>query len=464
MRVAGALTALSVIVALSAGAAEPVSDYKTQGRELFRQVIAFKTEVGQAQVPVMANFLADRFRAAGFPAEDVHVFPIGETASLVVRYRGKPEGAKPILAMAHMDVVTAKPSDWQRDPFTLTEEGGYFFGRGTEDIKSGVVSITSALLRLKSEGYVPDRDVIAVFTGDEETSQQSTIDLAQHHRELIDAEFALNSDAGGGTLDEKDGRPIVYGLQTAEKTYATYELTIRNPGGHSSEPRADNAIYQLADALKRLQAYRFPVMWTPATREYFRVTGQQITGKLGAAMRAFAQRPTDPKTDETLNANPAYVGMTRTTCIPTLLTAGHADNALPQSATASVNCRIFPGVSADSIQATLQRLVGPHVEIKLPFPVIESPPSELRPDIVDRVTRTVHALHPEVPVVPRQDSGATDGAVFRGVGIPTYGTNQMFMKTSDEFAHGLNERIPVVGFYDGLQFWYLLIKNFTQPA
>jgi acetylornithine deacetylase/succinyl-diaminopimelate desuccinylase-like protein len=434
MRQYHVLAAILACVAPSAHAAEPASDYKMQARELFRQVIAFKTQVGEAQVPVMANFLADRFRAAGFPPEDVHVVLVGETAALVVRYRGKPGGPKPILAMAHMDVVTAKPSDWKRDPFTLIEEGGYFFGRGTEDIKSGV----------------------------EETSQQSTIDLAQHHRDLIDAQFALNSDAGGGTLDEKDGHPIVYGLQTAEKTYATYELTIRNPGGHSSEPRADNAIYELADALKKLQGYRFPVMWTPATREYFRVTGQHMTGELGEAMRAFALHPMDAKADATLNASPAYVGMTRTTCIPTLLSAGHADNALPQSATASVNCRIFPGVSAEKVQATLQQLVGSQVEIRLPFPVIESPPSQLSPDIVDKVTRTVHAIYPEVPVVPRQDSGATDGAVFRGVGIPTYGTNQLFMKDSDEFAHGLNERIPVNGFYDGLQFWYLLIRNFTQ--
>jgi acetylornithine deacetylase/succinyl-diaminopimelate desuccinylase-like protein len=463
MRRSYALAAVLAIVGLPLCAEQSAPDFKMQGRELFRQVIAFKTEVGEGQVPVMASFLAEKFRAAGFASEDIHIIALGETASLVVRYRGKPGGPKPILAMAHMDVVTAKPADWQRDPFTLVEENGYFFGRGTEDIKSGVVSITSAFLRLKAEGYVPDRDVIAVFTGDEETSQHTTIDLAQHHRDLIDAEFALNSDAGGGTLDEKDGDPVVYGLQTAEKTYATYELTVRNPGGHSSEPRADNAIYQLADALKRLQAYRFPVMWTDATREYFRVTGQHTSGELGSAMRAFALHPTDPKADETLNASSAYVGMTRTTCIPTLLSAGHADNALPQSATASVNCRIFPGAGADKIQAILQGLVGPRVEIRLPYPVIESPPSQLRPDIVETVTRTVHTLHPNVPVVPRQDSGATDGAVFRGIGIPTYGTGQQFMKVSDEFAHGLNERIPVNSFYDGLQFWYLLIKNFTQP-
>jgi acetylornithine deacetylase/succinyl-diaminopimelate desuccinylase-like protein len=464
MPVFRALTLFVGFAALPVCAQQGTPDYKAQALELFRHVIGLKTEVGQGQVPVMANYLADQFRAAGFAAEDIHIVPLGETAALVVRYRGSAGALKPILAMAHMDVVTAKPSDWQRDPFTLIEENGYFFGRGTEDIKSGVVSITSAFLRLKSEGFVPNRDIIAVFTGDEETTQQTTQDLAHHHHDLIDAEFALNSDAGGGRLDETDGHPLVYGLQTAEKTYATFELTIRNPGGHSSEPRADNAIYQLADALKKVQAYRFPVMWTDATREYFKVTGQQTPGKLGQAMRTFAAHPTDAQADQILNDSYSYVGITRTTCIPTLLRAGHADNALPQSATASINCRIFPGVGADKVQATLQTMVGPKVEITLPQAVIESPPSALRPDVLEIVTRTVHALYPAVPVVPSQDSGASDGAVFRGVGIPTYGTSQEFLKDSDDFAHGLNERLPVKNFYDGLQFWYLLLKGFTASG
>jgi len=451
------------LAALSVRAAQPAADYKSQALDLFRHAIAFKTEVGAGQVPVMAQYLADKFRAAGFAAEDIHILPLGETASLVVRYRGASGGLKPILAMAHMDVVTAKPSDWQRDPFTLVEENGYFFGRGTEDIKAGVVSITSAFIRLKTEGYVPDRDMIAVFTGDEETTQKTAQSLAHDHRDLIDAEFALNSDAGGGTLDETDGHPLVYGLQTAEKTYATYELTIRNPGGHSSEPRADNAIYDLADALKKLQAYRFPVMWTDTTREYFKATGEQTKGKLGEAMRQFAINPMNRQADEILTANYAEVGMIRTTCIPTLLQAGHADNALPQSATASVNCRIFPGVGTDKVQATLQTVVGPKVEIQLPIPAIESDPSPLRPDVLDVVTRTIHALYPGIPVVPHQDSGESDGAVFRGVGIPTYGTSQEFIKDSDDFAHGLNERLTVKNFYDGLDFWYLLLKGFTTP-
>src|SRR4249919_3606174 len=227
---------------------------QARAREIFARVIAYKTEVGQRQVPEMAKYLAGQFRAAGFPKADIHIVPLGETASLVVRYRGNGTGGKPIALMAHMDVVTAKPEDWQRDPFKLVEENGYFFGRGTLDIKNGVTSLTATFLRLKSEGFVPTRDLIIVFTGDEETEQKTTEDLVKNHRDLVDAEFALNADAGGGSLDD-NGQPTIYTVGTAEKTYASFEITTRNPGGHSSMPRADNAIYELADALKKIQTY-----------------------------------------------------------------------------------------------------------------------------------------------------------------------------------------------------------------
>jgi acetylornithine deacetylase/succinyl-diaminopimelate desuccinylase-like protein len=449
----------SLAVAVSAGAAEPSAPYQVQGLDIYRHIIAFKTEVGLHQVPVMARYLADKFRAAGFADKDIHVLPLGETASLVVRYRGNGTGGKPVLALAHMDVVTAKPEDWQRNPFALTEEGGYFFGRGTYDVKGGVACITDAFLRLKAEGFVPSRDLILLFTGDEETAQQTAMDIAHNHRDLIDAEYALNSDAGRGTLDEGDGHAVIYALQTAEKAYASYELTVHNPGGHSSLPRADNAIYELADALEKLRGFRFPVMWNDSTREFFRIMGPRTPGELGAAMSRFAVNPQDPAAADVLNASPTYVGVTRTTCVPTLLRGGHADNALPQSATVTINCRIFPGVTPDTIQAALQGVVGPGVEIKLPWPVIVSDPSPLRPDVLAAVTKTVHNLHPGVPIAPKLEPYATDGAVFRSVGIPTYGVSEVFMKDSDDFRHGLNERQPVKSFYDGLEFWYLLLKE-----
>ena len=454
---------------LAASLATPVhaapfeAPYQRQGLELYRRLIAFKTEVGEGQVPVMAAFLAERFRAAGFVADDIHIVPRGETASLIVRYRGDGSGGRPILALAHMDVVTAKPEDWKHDPFQLTEEDGYFFGRGTLDIKVGIVCITEAFLRLKAEGFVPRRDLILVFSGDEETTQQTAADLAKNHRDLIDAEFALNSDSGRGVLDEHDGHPLFYALQTAEKSYASYELTVRNPGGHSSRPRADNAIYELADALEKLRPYQFPVMWSDSTREYFRVMAGQTPGPLGQAMLRFAKHPQDKQAAQLLSASPALVGTLRTTCVPTLLRGGHAENALPQSATVTVNCRIFPGVMPESVQATLQRLVGPKVAIQLPIAGFYSKPSPLRPDVLAAVTRVVHSLHPGIPLAPQQDSAATDGAIFRAAGIPTYGTSESFIRESDDFRHGLDEREPVQSFYDGLDFWYRLLKDVGSP-
>jgi acetylornithine deacetylase/succinyl-diaminopimelate desuccinylase-like protein len=256
----------------------------------------------------------------------------------------------------------------------------------------------------------------------------------------------------------------VYNVQTAEKTFASFELTVRNPGGHSSLPRADNAIYQLADALEKLQGYRFPVMWNETTLAQFKAAGAATPGPLGTAMRAFAADPRDAAAAEVLAATPAEVGRTRTTCVPTLLRGGHADNALPQSATATVNCRIFPGVAVAAVQHTLQDVVGAGVEIAVLGHPTASDASPLRPDVMAAVAQVVHARHPGVPIVPSQESGASDGLYFRAAGIPTYGVGGMFMKDSDAFAHGLNERVPVQGFYDGLEHWYGLVQALAGPA
>ena len=453
---------LACFVVAPAHAATPADPHDAKAREIYAKIIAFKTEVGQGQVPAMAAYLAGEFRAAGFPDADIHILPLGETASLVVRYRGNGTGGKPIALMAHMDVVTAKPEDWQRDPFKLIEEKGFFFGRGTYDVKVGVASLTSTFLRLKSEGFVPTRDLIIVFTGDEETQQDTVLDLVSHHRDLVDAEFALNSDAGGGKLDES-GKPQIYNLQTAEKTYASFELTTHNPGGHSSLPRKDNAIYELADALKKVQAYRFPVMWNDTTLASFKAEADVTPGKLGEAMRKFAKNPKDRAADDALYDSPTNVGKTRTTCVATLLRGGHADNALPQSATATINCRIFPGVAVDAVKQALQGVVGPAVSIVTIGKPTSSDASPLRADVLAAVTKTVHTLHPGVPIVPAQESGASDGLFFRSIGIPTYGVSETFIKDSDSFAHGLNERLPVKSFYDGLQHWYILLKELAGP-
>lgn len=441
-------------------AASPAPDaVRTEAREIYAHVIGLKTSAGLGQVPVMAAYLADRFRGAGFADEDIHILPLGETASLVVRYRGDGSGGKPILFAAHMDVVTARPEEWERDPFTLIEENGFFFGRGTSDIKGAISTITTTFLRLKREGFVPTRDLIIAFTGDEETDQATTRDLVVNHRALIDAEFCLNGDGGEGVLAEDTGAPRLYYVQGAEKAYATFAITGRNAGGHSSAPRADNAIYDLAEALTALRDHRFPVMWNAWTLGSFAAAGAATPGPIGAAMTRFAEHPGDPQAAEVLAAEPAYVGRTRTTCVATMLTGGHAENALPQTATATVNCRIFPGTTTEAVRKELARVVGPKVAVTLSGREFDSVASPMREDVLLAVANAVHASYPGVAIVPDQASYYTDGSIFRGAGIPTYGVGGLFMKSSDGFAHGLNERAPVQAFYNELTHWYVLIQE-----
>jgi len=441
---------------------DALTPYDAKAREIFAKLISFPTSAGLGKVPEQAAYLAGEFRKGGFPDKDIHVLPLGETASLVVRYRGDGSGGRPILLMSHMDVVTAKREDWQRDPYTLIEENGYFFGRGTEDVKQGVAQLTATFLRLKSQGFVPTRDLIIYFSGDEETDGLTAQDTVKNHRELVDAEFALNSDGGGGSIAE-DGKDVSYSLQTAEKTYASFELTTRNPGGHSSAPRPENAIYDLAAALGRLRAYGFPVRSNDTTIAYNAAVAAANEGPMSEAMATFAANPKDEKAIATLSADPSEVGRIRTTCVATMLRGGHAENALPQSATATVNCRIFPGHSIEDVKATLARVAGAGVEVTTlgkPFP---APASPLRPDVVAAVEHAVHALHPGIAIVPSQSSGASDGIYFRAAGIPTYGTGSSFLKDSDSFSHGLNERLPVASFYQDLRHWDLLIKALAGP-
>ena len=434
-------------------------EVRKEAREIFQKVIAFRSSEGLGQVPAMAQYLAERFRAVGFPEEDIHILPVGETAALVVRYRGSGRGGKPILLLAHMDVVTAKPEEWQRDPFTLIEENGYFFGRGTLNNKQGVTVLTSTFLRLKREKFVPTRDLIIAFSGDEETGMVTTQELATKRRDLTDAEYALNSDDGGGQLDETTGKPLYLSFVGAEKISGTYELTVRNPGGHSSAPRADNAIYELADALKAVQAYRFPVMSNDWTLGSFKAAGPVTPGPLGAAMTRFAANPKDEAAADTLATVPTEVGKTRTTCVATMLRGGHASNALPQTATATVSCRIFPGTSVDEIKSKLQEVAGSKVEVKFLGSTPPADASPLRRDVLAALTKAAHARYPGIPVVPAMVPWATDGAVFRSAGIPTYGVSGSFIKSSDAFSHGLNERLPVESFYGELTHWYVLLKE-----
>jgi acetylornithine deacetylase/succinyl-diaminopimelate desuccinylase-like protein len=440
-------------------------DYQREAREIFEDIIEMRTAAGHGNVPAMAEYLADHFRKGGFDAEDIHIVPhtveTGEkVASLVVRYRGNGlANRKPVLLLAHMDVVDAIRSDWVRDPYTLIEEDGFFFGRGTSDNKTGIAMLTATFLRLQRENFTPTRDLIIAFTGDEETTMETIRSLVTEHRALVDAEYVLNTDAGGGYRDH-DHDPVAYLLQAAEKTYVTYELTIRNPGGHSSRPRADNAIYELATVLKNIEAYRFPIRTNEISLGYFREMSTLIDGELGEAMAEFASDPGNADAQAVLEAYPGEVGATRTTCVATMLSAGHAENALPQTATATVNCRIFPGVPATEVQQQLMQAAdNPALEISVIYPAMEGPISQLQEAVTATVGSAANAFYGTVPLVPYMEAGATDSLHTRLAGMPSYGASGLFMRQEDMFAHGLNERVPVDSFYLALEYWHQVLTE-----
>ena len=436
------------------------SDHAQKTLEIYTRIIGVESSKNLGNVPEIANYLADELVAAGFAREDVEVLPLGETASLVARYRGDGSSGKaPILFLGHMDVVEAYAKDWERPPFELTRDEVNFYARGSIDNKFGVTQLTSTFIRLKKEGFVPNRDLIIVFSGDEETGMKTTRMLAYERPDLAKAEYALNSDAGGGNLDT-NGKAIVYRIQAAEKTYVTWEITVRNPGGHSSRPRPDNAIYDLADAITKIQEHKFPVRWSEMTLAFFQETGKQLGGELGDAMIRFAYDPADKKAADRLALESSYIGTTRTTCVVTMLKAGHAENALPQSATATVNCRIFPGISVSQIESVLKEVVANEgVEFELMGEPTESPISEMRQDVVAAVSKAVHVRYPDVKLIAYMESGGTDGMHFRKAGIPTWAVSSRFMNPDEMYAHGLNERMPIKGFYGGLDHWSIIIRE-----
>ena len=444
-------------------APDTLSEHAKKTLEIYTRIIGVESSKDLGNVPEIANYLATELIAAGFPEQDVEVVPLGETASLIAKYKGDGStGNGPILLLGHMDVVEALASDWERPPFELTQDNTNFYARGTTDNKFGVAQLTSTFLRLKREGFVPNRDLIIAFSGDEESGMMTTRMLAYEREDLAGAEFALNSDAGGGNLDAK-GKPVIYRVQAAEKTFVTWEITIRNPGGHSSRPRPDNAIYDLADAITKIQNHRFPVRWSDMTLVFFQETGKQLGGELGEAMIRFASNPQDQAAADRLAVESSYVGTTRTTCVVTMLQAGHAENALPQSATATVNCRVFPGVPVEQIEAVLRQVVdNDGAEFRQLDEATESPISDLRPDVEAAVTNAVHLRYPGVKVIPYMESGGTDGMHFRKAGIPTWAISGRFMNPDEMFAHGLNERVPIKAFYDALDHWSIILRDLAS--
>lgn len=454
---------LAALLATTSFAGDRLSEHAQKTLEIYRTIVEIDTSKNRGNGMKVAQYLADELLAAGFPGEDIEVVPKPPFAALIARYRGAlGSNKKPILLLGHMDVVEANAEDWERHPFTLTQDDEYFYARGSDDNKFGIAHLTSTFIRLKKEGFQPNRDLIIAFTGDEESGMATTRMLAYERPDLAKAEFALNSDAGGGALD-KQGNAVTYNIQAAEKTYATWDMTVHNPGGHSSRPRPDNAIYDLADAIMKIEAYRFPVRWSEMTRDYFRVTGETLGGELGEAMVRFADDPEDESASDRLALESSYVGTTRTTCVVTMLQAGHAENALPQSATATVNCRIFPGIPVAEVERTLKDVVdNDEIEFVALGETTESPISELREDVLAAVSNAVHSRYPDVPIIPIMESGGTDGMHFRSAGIPTWAVSGLFMDPDEMYAHGLNERVPIEGFYGALDHWSIILRELAS--
>jgi acetylornithine deacetylase/succinyl-diaminopimelate desuccinylase-like protein len=445
-----------------------LSPHQRLAHEVYKQLIEINTADSVGSVTRAADAVAERFRAAGFPAGDVQLLvPDGkpEKGNLVVRYRGRGEG-KPILLLAHLDVVAALRSDWSLDPFVLTEKDGYFYGRGTSDDKAMAAIFVANLLRAKSAGWTPAHDVVLALTADEEGGDANGVEwLLAEHRELIDAALAINE---GGTGVLRDGKPYYLGVQAAEKVPVTFSLTVTNRGGHSSQPRSDNAIFQLAEGLVRIGRYTFPVRLNAVSRAFFEATAPLEEPNTAAAMRAILKNPGDTSAARFLSATPRYNAFLRTTCTATRLAGGHAYNALPQAATASVNCRLVPRESLDSVKATLARVVADTaIRITDLARVREPPsiPSPMGPEIMGPVAAVTHELFgPRVPTVPFMSAGATDGRFLRAAGVPTYGVSGLFGDPNDVRAHGRDERMLVKSFYDGQEFLYRLMMRLAGGA
>lgn len=425
-------------------------------RDLFERVVEIPTVAGRGEMPRLTTLLAQEFRGAGIT--DIQIKPHGNTQSMIVRWpAARRTDLKPILLMAHMDVVEARREDWTHDPFTFREADGFYWGRGARDNKAGLVAIVSALKRLKASGFQPGRDIIVLFTGDEETTQDGARLAASEWRSLIDAEYALNSDGGGGAVF-RDGRVSGFSFQTAEKIYADYRFLATNRGGHSSGPRPDNAIYQLAGALKTLEEHRFPPMLNDTTRASFAAAAEQDNGAWGALIRDWLAEPDDAElADAVEDFSP---GSTRTRCVATQLSAGHAPNALAQRAEANVNCRIFPGTDLDAHLAELRTIAGQDVRVEVVDAPMASPASPLRDDILTAFRAALATKFSNAPVVPTQISGATDGAYLRAAGIPTYGVSPLWSYIGDESGvHGLNERVLIRGFHDQIDVWEAMLRT-----
>ena len=436
-------------------------------RALYKELVETNTELSDGSCTLAASRMADRLKAAGYADADIHPFQAEghpKEGGLVAVLHGTDPKARPMLLLAHIDVVEAKRADWTRDPFTLVEENGYFYGRGASDDKAEASVWVDTMVRLKKEGFRPKRDVKMALTCGEETSSafNGASYLASHERKLIDAAFALNEGAGG-RLDAS-GKPIALNIEAGEKFPQDYQLEVTNPGGHSSRPTKNNAIYHLAGALTRISEYDFPIEFTDASKTYLTRMAPLVGGEMGAAMTALVKDPADARAAAVLENDPGLNGMLHTTCVATMLKAGHATNALPQRADANINCRIFPGTSTAQVRDTLEKLAAdPEVKVSIlnvRSEVTKAPPP-LTPQIMGPIEKVAAQISPDVPVIPVLTAGATDGAFMSPVGIPTYGVTGMFGDPDGNGVHGLNERIRVRSLYNGRDFLYGIVKLYA---
>ena len=467
LRPAGILAFTVGLTAISTSAqTTSPREHMDLARSLLEQLVEINTtNTERGNNTLAAQAMADVLLEAGFPEEDVHVLVPEDSptkGNLVARYRGRDSGEEPILLLAHIDVVEALPEDWSPDlnPFEFIERDGYYYGRGVTDDKDEAAIYTANFIRMRQEGFVPDRDIIMALTADEEGGPRNGVAyLLEEHRELVDAAFALNE--GGGGM-EQNGRKISNTVQAAEKKFLSFFFTGTNPGGHSSLPVRKNAIYDLAGALLAVQNFDFPIMFNEVTEAFFSRSAALVGGEMGEAMRRIVSNPADAQAARVLSSETGYSSRLRTTCVATLLEGGHAQNALPQLAQANVNCRIFPSHDPSDVHAKLQELATPFdVTVAPRGSATESPASPLTPEVLGPIERITEQMWPGVEVLPVMSTGATDGLYLRREGIPVYGVSGLFGDMDDVRAHGQDERISIQNFFEGQEFLYRLVKALT---
>ena len=464
--VVGSVAGVSGVAAQPASAvykAGALTPHQQLTREIYKELVEINTGVETGNITTAARAMAVRFKAAGIPEADIFVGgPRPEKHNVVARIRGKggAGAAKPILLLAHIDVVEALKADWSPDldPFVFTERDGYYYGRGTADDKAMASIFVANVFRRKQEGFVPDRDIIIALTADEESGPANGVDwLLKNHKALVDGALVIN-EGGGGTL--RDGKPLFNGIQAAEKVTTNFTLRAINRGGHSSVPRDDNAITQLADALSKVGRYKFTVKLNEVTTAFFSQTAALEEPAMGKAMKALVANPSDVAAMRVVTADPRYNSMLRTTCVATELKGGHATNALPQLAEANVNCRIYPSETAESVRAELEKTIADtNVKVIIRSQRPSTPASALLPEVMNNVTRITADLWGKMPIIPTMSTGATDSRFFRALGVPAFGVSGLFSDpTVDARAHGRDERMAVKSFYEGQEFLYRLTK------